>query len=109
MDEVFVSDLVLKLGVEELDDYMLKTIEVEKARSVSHVRGVHELQIRDGKGGHGGAIEDVADDPRIEFPANGQKRKLGYLQVIPSVQQKPNHAGEDEPSSSEDVNNAEPI
>ncbi|XZE33745.1 RAD55 family ATPase [Pirellulaceae bacterium SH501] len=65
LDEVFISDLVLRLNVTEKDGYLQKSIEVEKARSVSHVRGIHELQIRDGRGGYGEG--DVPDDPRLVF------------------------------------------
>lgn len=80
LDEVFISDLVLRLRAEQCDEYLQKTIEVEKARSVSHIRGTHELQIRDGLG----AGEDVPDDPQMDLSGN----PIGYLQVIPSLHQK---------------------
>ncbi len=100
LDEVFISDLVLRLNVAEKDGYLQKSIEVEKARSVSHVRGIHELQIRDGRGGQGDGV--VPDDPRIAFDshksANLSKQTqvgeddegqfLGYMQVWPSLHQK---------------------
>jgi KaiC len=86
LDEVFISDLVFRLRADKSDEYLQKTIEVEKARSVSHIRGTHELQIRDGFG----AGQDVPDDPEIVLNGN----HLGYLQVIPSLHQKPRrHAG----------------
>lgn len=83
-DEVFVSDLVLRLRAEKNDAYLQKTIEIEKARSVSHIRGAHELQIRDGRGG-GNPEESAPDDPQLSISGN---RWLAYLQVIPSLHQK---------------------
>ena len=91
LDEVFISDLVLRLNVTEKDGYLQKTIEIEKARSVSHVRGIHELQIRDGRGGHSDGV--VPDDPQLLFNspshrAEDDTRYLGYMQVWPSLHQK---------------------
>ena len=83
-DEVFVSDLVLRLRAEKNDAYLQKTIEIEKARSVSHIRGAHELQIRDGRGG-GNPEGTAPDDPPLSISDN---RWLAYLQVIPSLHQK---------------------
>lgn len=62
LDEVFISDLVLRLRARTRDGYMVKTVEVEKARSKPHVRGEHEFQIRSGQG-----IPGAADDPRMSF------------------------------------------
>lgn len=89
LDEVFVSDLVLRLRTEANDEYLQKTIEVEKARSVSHIRGTHDLQIRDGRGSGDGVT--VPDDPCLKlFPDDPDcDRNLGYMQVIPSLHQKP--------------------
>jgi hypothetical protein len=80
LDEVFISDLVLRLRADQNDEYLQKTVEIEKARSVSHIRGSQELQIRDGSGAGSGA----PDDPRIEMGGT----TMGYLQVIPSLHQK---------------------
>ena len=88
LDEVFVSDLVIKLRSEQIDGYLQKTIEIEKARGVSHVRGIHEMQIRSGKGGGNGGIA-VPDDPRIPFPEIDSATTLSYLHVIPSLHVKP--------------------
>jgi|688.fasta_scaffold199930_2 KaiC/GvpD/RAD55 family RecA-like ATPase len=81
LDEVFISDLVLRLRAEKIDEYLQKTIEIEKARSVSHIRGTQELQIRDGKG----SGYDTPNDPTIKTK-DGEY--IGYLQVIPSLHQK---------------------
>jgi KaiC/GvpD/RAD55 family RecA-like ATPase len=91
LDEVFISDLVLRLNVSERDGYLQKSIEIEKARSVSHVRGIHELQIRDGRGGHGDGA--TPDDPLLQLAVSDHGRKanvrhLGYLHVWPSLHQK---------------------
>ena len=82
LDEVFISDLVLRLSVSERDGYLQKSIEVEKARSVGHIRGSHELQIRDGKGGIG--APSIPDDPVLKL----KDKYLGYIQVWPSLHQK---------------------
>ena len=82
LDEVFVSDLVIKLRSQLIGGYMQKTIEIEKARGVSHVRGIHELQIRSGKGS---GIGMTPDDPKISFPKDDSDSTLGYIQVIPSL------------------------
>ena len=81
LDEVFISDLVLRLRAEKIDEYLQKTIEIEKARSVSHIRGTQELQIRDGKG----SGYDTPNDPTIR---NKEGKHIGYLQVIPSLHQR---------------------
>ena len=86
LDEIFISDLVLRLNVMQKDGYLQKSIEIEKARSVPHVRGVHELQIRDGRGGYGDLY--VPDDPRITLDRKGNHYFLGYMQVWPSLHQK---------------------
>ncbi|MCF7961786.1 MAG: hypothetical protein K9M08_13685 [Pirellula sp.] len=62
LDEVFISDLVLRLRARTKDGYMVKTVEIEKARSKPHVRGEHEFQIRSGQG-----ISGAADDPKMSF------------------------------------------
>lgn len=78
LDEVFVSDLVLRLRARTKDGYLLKTVEVEKARSKPHIRGEHELQIRGGTG-----TEGASDDPAMILGETG--RTFGYLQVLPSL------------------------
>ncbi|MFN6303301.1 MAG: hypothetical protein ACK6AT_11045 [Planctomycetota bacterium] len=83
LDEVFISDLVLRLSVSERDGYLQKSIEIEKARSVGHIRGSHELQIRDGKGGVGDP--SIPDDPVLIIT---DEKHLGYIQVWPSLHQK---------------------
>lgn len=87
LDEVFVSDLVLRLRADQDDEYLQKSIEVEKARSVPHIRGVHELQIRDGLG-VGAEFPDVPDDPALTLEGDDGTVDVGYLQVIPSLHQK---------------------
>ncbi len=86
LDEVFISDLVLRLRSEKIEEYLQKTIEVEKARSVSHIRGSQELQIRDGRG----SGIDTPNDPIVK---DDKEKNFGYLQVIPSLHQR-SYSGE---------------
>ncbi|MEM7455309.1 MAG: hypothetical protein AAF456_13240 [Planctomycetota bacterium] len=82
LDEVFVSDLVIRLGTSEQSGYLQKTIEIEKARSVAHVRGVQEFQIRDGTGGRTNkSPKPKPDNPKMNFGA----KPIGYLQALPSL------------------------
>lgn len=60
LDEVFVSDLVIRLRTRTKDNYLMKTVEVEKARSKAHIRGEHEFQIRSGQG-----VCGAGDDPTL--------------------------------------------
>ena len=94
LDEVFISDLVLRLSVSERDGYLQKSIEIEKARSVGHVRGSHELQIRDGKGGIGDPT--IPDDPVLKL----QGEFLGYIQIWPSLHHKTKPQGRKNQSKS---------
>lgn len=82
LDEVFVSDLVLRLRAQECDDYLQKTLELEKVRSVPHIRGIHELQIRDGRGS---SEMPAPDDPPLFLAPS---RPLAYMQIMPSLHQK---------------------
>ena len=82
LDEVFVSDLVLRLRAQECDDYLQKTLELEKVRSVPHIRGIHELQIRDGRGS---SEIPAPDDPPLLLTPD---RHLAYMQIMPSLHQK---------------------
>lgn len=81
LDEVFVSDFVVRLRAKMSDDYVSKTIEIEKARAKAHVRGEHEYQIRSGDR-HGNS----ADDPKIRLNLANVDSPLSYVQVFPSLQ-----------------------
>lgn len=70
LDEVFVSDLVIRLRSRQRGGYLQKTAEIEKARGKAHIRGEHEYQIRSGKDGN------TPDDPSLDF---------GYFQILPSL------------------------
>ncbi len=83
LDEVFVSDLVIRLGKTQVAKYQQKTIEVEKARSVSHVRGIHEYQIRSGSGGNSGKSPHRPKPDHPELNLNGET--MGYFQAFPSL------------------------
>lgn len=108
LDEVFVSDLVIRVRSVPMDGYLRKTIEVEKARSVSHIRGQHDLYIRDGAG----CPRDPScpDDPRMEWVANSKaqskdkggtpsnkiKCNLAYMLTMPSLDVRPSSMAPDE-------------
>lgn len=88
LDEVFVSDLVLRLRSVDADGYLRKTLEIEKARSVSHVRGQHDLSIRDGRGC--GQDARCPDDPATSL--NSSTDPLAYLIAMPSLNVRPQTA-----------------
>lgn len=66
LPEQFVTDLVIRLHVQEERDYQQRAIEIEKCRSSAHGRGLHELSIRSGKGTFTGSVCH-ADDPTIPW------------------------------------------
>lgn len=74
LPEQFVTDLVIRLRQQYDGAYAQRTIEVEKCRAVSHVRGQHEFAIRNGKGSHTGVCVNGSrnfhlDDPYIPWVA----------------------------------------
>jgi KaiC/GvpD/RAD55 family RecA-like ATPase len=78
--EQFVADVVLRLRAIEDSGYSRRTIEIEKARGQSHVRGRHPYVVRDGRGSTTGEQINF-DDPRVEEGHRSQS----YLDVYPSL------------------------
>jgi KaiC/GvpD/RAD55 family RecA-like ATPase len=62
--EEFVTDVVVRLRSTEVGKYLRRTVEVEKARGQSHVRGRHPFVIRDGQGSTTGDQAN-ADEPGV--------------------------------------------
>jgi KaiC/GvpD/RAD55 family RecA-like ATPase len=79
--EQFVADVVLRLRATEDRGYSRRTIEIEKARGQSHVRGRHPYVIRDGRGSTTGEQVNF-DDPRVEDPVG---KYQSYIDVFPSL------------------------
>lgn len=65
LPEEFVTDVVIRLRSVLVRDYVRRTVEIEKARGHSHVRGQHTYLIRSGTGATTGQRENP-DDPLIE-------------------------------------------
>lgn len=85
LPEQFVADLVIRLRQTTVDEFGQRTIEVEKCRSVPHVRGEHELTIRSGSGSSTGDFTNF-DDPKIEFRGTrGQLQHLAHVHIVPSL------------------------
>lgn len=80
MAEQFVADVVLRLRATEEQGYSRRTLEIEKARGQSHVRGRHPYVIRDGRGSTTGEQVNF-DDPRVEEGDRAQS----YLDLFPSL------------------------
>lgn len=65
--EEFIADAVISLGESVDGNYSRRTIEVEKVRGQSHVRGHHEITVRSGCGTSTGGRFN-ADDPFVAHP-----------------------------------------
>jgi len=91
LPEQFVTDVVLRLRKRHVGDYIRRTLEVEKARGMEHVRGMHPYVIRSGRGSSTGSVVNW-DDPKFErefVNEKGKKRKdfQSYVHVFPSLHQ----------------------
>lgn len=78
--EQFVANVVLRLRATDEHGYSRRTIEIEKSRGQSHVRGRHPYVVRDGKGSTTGEQVNF-DDPRVDYGKYSQS----YLDVFPSL------------------------
>lgn len=67
--EEFIADAVISLGRHEDGGYARRTVQVEKVRGQSHVRGIHEITFRSGAGSTTGKRFN-ADDPFVVHPAS---------------------------------------
>jgi len=72
--EEFVTDVVVRLRGVVYGGYIRRTVEIEKARGQSHVRGLHPFVIRSGRGSTTGEQEN-ADDPAVKPLRDDNSRK----------------------------------
>jgi hypothetical protein len=67
LPEEFVTDVVVRLRNIEISGYLRRTVEVEKTRGQTHIRGQHPFVTRGGEGSTTGSSDNVNyDDPRIK-------------------------------------------
>ncbi|HEY9401692.1 MAG TPA: ATPase domain-containing protein [Pyrinomonadaceae bacterium] len=92
LPEEFVTDVVIRLRSVLVRDYVRRTVEIEKARGHSHVRGQHAYLIRSGIGATTGQQENPDDPPIENVPDVGeQPRTAGrpyhqsYLHICHSL------------------------
>lgn len=90
MPEDFVADVVIRLRSTPVQNYIRRSIEIEKARGHSHVRGQHIYLIRSGVGSFTG-LSSNADDPQItnisdeKGPLKDRQPHQSYLHVCHSL------------------------
>jgi KaiC/GvpD/RAD55 family RecA-like ATPase len=82
--EQFVTDLVIRLRKKLVDGYIRRTIELEKARGLEHVRGMHPYVIRSGRGSTTGRASNL-DDRAVVFARNKKKAPQCYFHVFSSL------------------------
>ncbi len=79
--EEFVADVVLRLRTVRENAFDRRTVEIQKARGQSHIRGQHPYVIRRGAGSTTGDSPNL-DDPRVS--SIGDKCQA-YVAVMPSL------------------------
>lgn len=83
LPEEFVSDVVFRLRSVDAHEYLRRTIQIEKARGQSTVRGRHPYVIRTGRGSTTGHAENY-DDPSVVSATNPEEYQ-SYIEVFPSL------------------------
>ncbi len=88
--EQFIVDYVITLRTRTEQEFVKRTVEIEKFRGCWHARGEHELTIRQGKGAFTGNVANLDEPPipwTIEKPNSKKKyeRYLSHMLVIPSL------------------------
>lgn len=84
LPEEFVSDVVFRLKSIDEHGYLRRTLQIEKARGQSTVRGRHAYVIRSGQGSRTGNNSPNYDDPEVCFPPGG-KQHQSYVELFPSL------------------------
>ncbi len=85
LPEEFVTDVVIRLRSKMVKDYVRRTLEIEKARGHSHVRGQHSYMIRPGRGSTTGRQENH-DEPAIRAKYEDSRAETqSYLHVCHSL------------------------
>jgi len=89
LPEQFIADTVIRLKSDRDADYHRRTVEVEKARSKAHMRGVHDLIVSNGAGTVTGETDNKkchVDDPKVTLGngidwnySNGDQSSLSYM------------------------------
>lgn len=92
--EEFVVDAVIRLRRSFTQNYVRRTIEIEKARGQSHVRGQHPYLIRSGAGSTTGTQENP-DDPELLAPEGAVRSAIEQLSNLteaekPKIDDRPN-------------------
>ena len=86
LPEEFVADSVIRLRSTDVKGYMRRTIEVEKTRGKTHVRGRHTFVMRGGVGSMTRGDQNP-DDPAVQLTGeSGKMQPQSYIHVFPSVQ-----------------------
>jgi hypothetical protein len=87
LPEEFVTDAVIRLRNVDFNGYVRRTVEIEKTRGQTHVRGQHPFVIREGSGSTtGNAKYENHDDPRVLKHGSEQGIETqSYVQVFPSI------------------------
>jgi len=87
LPEEFMADVVVRLRAITTFGYDRRTIEIEKARGIPHIRGQHDFAIRSRVAA--GSLErqpfGERDDPRLEVRRNGRLSPLAYLHTYKSI------------------------
>ncbi len=87
LPEEFVTDAVIRLRNIGINDYVRRTVEIEKTRGQNHIRGQHPFATRAGRGSTTGSkYYQNYDDPRVPKDENKPEGETqSYVQVFPSV------------------------
>jgi hypothetical protein len=90
LPEEFVADVVIHLRNSVVKNYSRRTVEIEKVRGQSHVRGQHPFVIRAGRGSTTGQDPNW-DDPEVMCEIGSQSKPAGDKET-----DKGNDQGDDE-------------
>ena len=83
--EEFVTDTVIRLRSQPVRGYNRRTVEIEKTRGQSHIRGEHVYSIRKGNGSTTERQENY-DDPVVNRKDTlGKDIRQSYVVVFPSI------------------------
>lgn len=85
LPEEFVADVVIRLRNVEANKYLRRTVEIEKARGQSLIRGQHPFSIRKGKGSTTGSQVNIDDPEMLALEPGGDYPHQDYVQVFPSL------------------------
>lgn len=85
LPEEFVTDTVIRLRNIVINDYVRRTVEIEKTRGQTHVRGQHPFVTRNGEGSTTGDKSYENFDDRRVLKAESTSETQSYVQVFPSI------------------------